>query len=272
MAEANKVETRKSEGGVARLLRFLGNTGCLIAGEGAVASVSRPDGAQLALASDAVATVLRRGLAIRRGDRLYATREARAWLRRFLSAREEAFLEQHRIVERVEIVRDGGREAVNVNVTATPLAALSRLKDRSGARWLPPEALAAGERLARDFHYGALQPRVTQSYEPRHGEQSRPGAGAAVELGDAVMAARRRVADAVEAMGPDLSGVALDVCCFEKGLETVERERRWPPRSAKLMLRTALLQLHRHYEPPAPPKARRRHAWGAEGYRPELRR
>ncbi|MBX9459221.1 MAG: hypothetical protein KL863_26020 [Rhizobium sp.] len=270
MAEGGKVETNKAEGRVARLLRFLGNAGCLLAGEGAAASVSRPDGAELSIAADAIATALRRGLAIRRGDRLYATREARAWLRRFLSAREEAFLAQHRTVEQVEIDRDGRREAVDINVTATPLAALSRLKDRSGARWLPSEALAAGERLARDFHYGALQPRVTQSYEPRLGEQARPGAGTAVELGDAVIAARRRVGAAVEAMGPDLSGVALDVCCFEKGLETVERERRWPPRSAKLMLRTALLQLHRHYDPPAPPKARRRHAWGAEGYRPEL--
>jgi hypothetical protein len=71
-------------------------------------------------------------------------------------------------------------------------------------------------------------------------------------------------------MGPELSGVALDVCCFEKGLETVERERQWPTRSAKLMLKTALLQLHRHYNPPAPPPSRRSHAWGADGYRPEF--
>lgn len=262
-------EQGKRDRSLARLLRFLGNCGCRLAEEGSVTRLARPDGAETVIASDVIAACLRRGLAARRGETLFATREARSWLKRFLAAREEAFLDQHRDLETAEIGHGESRETVSVNVSSTPLAALSRLKDRTGAAWLPPDAADAGERLARDFHYGALQPRVTQSYELRVGEPARPG-GAAAALKDSVIAARLRVAAAVEAMGPELSGVALDVCCFEKGLETVERERQWPPRSAKLMLKTALLQLHRHYNPPAPPPARRRHAWGAEGYRPEM--
>lgn len=264
MAEAGK--TDKSS---ARLLRFLGNGGCRVIDQDAMTRLARPDGGETAIPSDVVTACLRRGLAVRRGDRLFATREARSWLRRFLAAREEAFLDQHRNLETAHIDQGQSHVTVSINASATPLAALSRLKDRTGAAWLPPDAVDAGERLARDFHYAALQPRVTQSYELRVGERMRPG-GSAADLKDSVIAARRRVATAVEAMGPELSGVALDVCCFEKGLETVERERQWPPRSAKLMLKTALLQLHRHYNPPAPPPTRRRHAWGAEGYRPEI--
>ena len=90
------------------------------------------------------------------------------------------------------------------------------------------------------------------------------------DLTDSAIAARVAVNRALEAMGPELAGVALDVCCFMKGLETVERERQWPVRSAKLMLRTALMALSRHYNPPTPARRARVEHWGAEGYRPEL--
>lgn len=48
-------------------------------------------------------------------------------------------------------------------------------------------------------------------------------------------------------VGPDLANVLTDVCCYLKGLETVERERRWPPRSAKLLLRVGLGLLAQFY-------------------------
>ena len=48
-------------------------------------------------------------------------------------------------------------------------------------------------------------------------------------------------------MGPEFAGVLLDVCCFLKGLEDIEHERRWPPRSAKILLQLGLDRLARHY-------------------------
>lgn len=77
-----------------------------------------------------------------------------------------------------------------------------------------------------------------ESSQPHQG-----GGGGLLNLTEAAMAARVRFSRAADAMGPELSGVAIDVCCFEKGLETVERERQWPARSAKLLLRAALLAL-----------------------------
>jgi hypothetical protein len=66
--------------------------------------------------------------------------------------------------------------------------------------------------------------------------------------------------------------VLIDVCCFLKGLETVERERQWPVRSAKLILKTALAVLDRHYHPPAfGRRSPRIIHWGTEDYRPEIR-
>jgi hypothetical protein len=260
---------------IVRLLRFIGNSGCsfqhLVStkASGGQYRLSRPDGKAEMFAETALGDAARRGVALIREQRVLATSEARQFLRRFLAAREEAFLDQHRVVEIVELRVGEDVEYIRFNASSSPLSALSRLKDSGGKPWFPGDALGAGERLARDFQYANLQPRITPSYEPRIGSRSGGAPGAGVEMKDSVVAARLRNARAVDAMGPELSGVALDICCFEKGLELVERERQWPARSAKLMLKTALLQLHRHYHPVPQPK-RRGHAWGGEGYRSDL--
>jgi hypothetical protein len=269
MAERGKSKEEARE--IARLLRFIGNHGCIMEDQSGEHLLLRRGGAGQPARRETIARASRAGLVLIREGRIFATREARNWLRRHMAAREEAFLDQHRVIEIAEATVAGERTHVRLNAAESPLALLSRLKDKSGNAWFPLDAMLAGERLARDFHFAALQPKLTQSYEPRPGASGRPGTGAGTELKDNVVAARTRVARAVDAMGPDLSGVVLDVCCFEKGLEAVERERQWPARSAKLMLKTALMQLHRHYNPPSPQTTRRSHAWGAEGYRPEIR-
>jgi hypothetical protein len=208
------------------------------------------------------------GLVVLEGNAVRATAEALPFLRRALVGSPEAYQEQHRDIETATADVEGVHQVVRVNHLESPLGAAARLKEKSGQPFLPPDAIAAGERLHADFTRAHLQPRLTMSYEPRLSTKTRGGAGGAADLSDSAMSARFRVGKAMEAIGPELCGVALDVCCFQKGLEIVERERQWPARSAKLMLRTALMALARHY---APPRAapRRNHAWGAEGYRPD---
>lgn len=64
-----------------------------------------------------------------------------------------------------------------------------------------------------------------------------------------MIAAKQRLDQALDAAGPEFSGLLLDVCCFLKGLETVERERErgWPRRTSKIVLGLALDRLARHY-------------------------
>jgi hypothetical protein len=200
-----------------------------------------------------------------------ATAETASFLRRAITdAASEPFLDQHRVLETVTLKEPDGRRSVRRNLAESPLFPLLRLKDRQGLPFLSDVAVQAGERLAEDFERGGLQPRITASWEPRLASRTRGQAATTADLADVAQSARRRLASAITAMGPELSGVALDVCCFGKGLETVERERQWPARSAKLMLRAALLALARHYAPPPRQGQRLPRHWGEEGYRPEI--
>ncbi|WP_407061633.1 DUF6456 domain-containing protein [Aureimonas sp. SK2] len=126
----------------------------------------------------------------------------------------------------------------------SPLTRLASRKGTDGKPYLSAPEVAAGERLRIDFTRGGLSPSVTQRWDdaPRTGGRAGP-----TDLSDAVLDCRRRVELALKAVGPELSGVLLDVCCFLKGTERVEAERQWPARSAKLMLKAGLSALARHY-------------------------
>lgn len=132
-------------------------------------------------------------------------------------------------------------DAPGFNPAESPLVWLARRQGKDGRTLVDAAQLQAGERLRADFTRANLTPRVTS----RWSEVS--GAGTPEAFTDMVLAAKLRVARALTAVGPELSGVLLDVCCFLKGLETVERERGWPARTAKVVLCLALDRLAAHY-------------------------
>src|ERR1700712_3240622 len=141
---------------------------------------------------------------------------------------------------------ENGVVRVMVNDSESPLAWLARRKGRDGRTMISPNQFVAGEKVRADFTRGQLTPRVTSNWaEPSGG--SRGPKGGAGEMTDLIVASRQRVRSAMEACGPEFSGLLMDVCCFLRGLEDVERERGWPSRSAKIGLQLALDRLARHY-------------------------
>lgn len=132
-------------------------------------------------------------------------------------------------------------DAPGFDPAESPLVWLARRAGKNGRPLVDATQLTAGERLRADFTRAALTPRVTS----RWSEVS--GSGSPETFSDMVLAAKLRVSRALAAVGPELSGVLLDVCCFLKGLETVERERGWPARTAKVVLGLALDRLATHY-------------------------
>jgi hypothetical protein len=156
----------------------------------------------------------------------------------------------------------------------TPLAWLRRRKDKDGQPLITDAQFTAGERLASDWRRAHISRRITSDWSgitaSRSARRGAPDAG--VELSDAAVAAHERVKRALAAVGSELAGILVDVCCHETGLEAAERAEGWPQRTAKVVLQLALTSLARHYGLIAPersPFARLRH-WGDEDYRPGI--
>lgn len=200
--------------------------------------------------------------------RLQATTEGRAHAARHGAPEGvDPWLAQHKPLGRAEAE---GAEPL-VDQAESPLAWLARRKGRDGLPLVDAACLEAGERLRRDLTIGALLPRTTANWSAAVATSAR--SQGPTDFTDGMIAARQRARAALAAVGPDLSGLLIDICGFLKGLETIEKERGWPARSGKLVLELALRQLCRHYGLQSLARGRSakglRH-WGAVDFRPML--
>ena len=158
----------------------------------------------------------------------------------------DTFRSRHLALAQRQIATEGGAASVLIDEGESPLAWLARRRGRDGRSYIEPHQLQAGERLRADFTCANLMPRTTSNWaSPISSDKS--GSNRARDFTETMVAARRRVHRALDTVGPEFAGLLLDVCCFLKRLEDVERERTWPPRSAKVVLQLALDRLARHY-------------------------
>lgn len=262
----------RQAGATARLIeRLAGAPGTrLVRGEDGWTLGGGGAGRRMRVSDDVARRLLADGLLAGAGPgRLKASAEAAAWLRRRRDG--ASFAGQHGDMAEARIDDGTGVTEVTINRAESPVTLLAAA--RGGRKpFLSGAAVEAAERLRRDFEKGRMQPRVTANWSAAV-SSGRRAAGGASDIGDAALAARMRVEAAIAAAGPELGGILLDAVCFLKGLETIERERQWPARSAKLVLRLGLQALARHYglaESARGAAVRPIRSWGGENYRPAI--
>jgi hypothetical protein len=158
------------------------------------------------------------------------------------------FRAQHLALAQRQIVTDLGRSSVIIDEKESPLGWLARRRGRDGRALIEPYQLQAGERLRADFTRAHLMPRTTSDWSNPLSAGRRGGGGErASNFTETMIAARQRVHQALDSVGPEFAGLLVDVCCFLKGLVDIERDRAWPARSGKVVLQLALDRLARHY-------------------------
>ena len=111
-----------------------------------------------------------------------------------------------------------------------------------GDAFLADHHLEAASWLTTLLERASLRQRVTMSYDPGRVGQGK-GSAAGREITDSVADARKRLARVAGGLPKDCWGVLVDVCLYDKGLQQIETERRWPRRSAKLVFRIGLEQV-----------------------------
>lgn len=166
------------------------------------------------------------------------TPEGRARLKR--EAAGEVAAQHREVMFRPEPALAG--QIVAVNLREDPLQMLRR--QRQVAHLVGPAEIEAGLRLRSDLRLAGTIPAVTMDWT-RPAVDGSGGEGLAEA--DRVVAARQRVDRALRAVGPDFSGILVEICGFGKGMETLEREQALPVRSGKIALAFALRVLARHY-------------------------
>lgn len=221
---------------------------------------------------------LERGWLEGEGERHVLTDAGAAWLRRQMSG-ADPFREQHQL--RGTVVREtpnGSRRPVVVNDGESPLGWLRRRKDRDGRALISAEQYEAGERFRSEFTRAQLTPSVTANWgamaSSRRSRRAAPGSPA--DISDVALASKKRFYAAIEAVGPDLAGILVDVCCHLYGLSDVEKRYGWPRRSGKVIVSIALSALARHFgliAPAGAPGSGARQGlrhWGSDDFRPTL--
>jgi hypothetical protein len=157
----------------------------------------------------------------------------------------------------------------------SPLTRLAALKQADGRMLLDAAQIRAGEQLRLDYERAHLSSRVTARYDAGGGAgQTAHFSDNHIEtLSEMALDARDKLHRALEAVGPELSGILLHVCCMAAGLEQAELRLNLPRRAGKAILQMALSRLSRHYGY----KHAMRHAgpgaighWAIADFRPQI--
>lgn len=226
----------------------------------------------LSFNAEIVDDLARRGLVIKEKNALHLSETGCAYLLRQLQP-QDPHRAQHVELKKKTIRDDAqGSHDVTINLHESPLAWLRTRRDKNGRAMLSETQFAAGEKLRAEFTRARLDPKISSNWD-FFSAQNQRGLPPSGHFSDGTLAAKNSVNEALKAVGPELSGVLLDVCCFLKGLSAVESERRWPARSAKIILTLALDRLAVHYGFTAEAVGKNSgkiRSWGAEDARPGI--
>ena len=131
------------------------------------------------------------------------------------------------------------------NPKESPLMWLARRRNSRGVTHISATQFMAGERLRRDYTQAGLTPAMSANWSGLPVAASRNQSR--LHETERMLDARQRLRAALSACSTTEANLLLDLCCFLKPLEQVEKAYGFRSRSGKHRLSDALTRLARHY-------------------------
>ena len=139
---------------------------------------------------------------------------------------------------------------VQINDAECPLNWLMHRRDAKGDAYLSAVQFAAAELLRQDYTLANMEHRVTFQWsdhpDARDLKRRAPADGTFFHS-ERTVAARRRLQRALDAIGPDMADIAVQICCLSRGIEAAERALGYARRTGRPALLKALDRLANHY-------------------------
>lgn len=162
---------------------------------------------QLKMAKHQFTELVSDGLITSVGQKWRISKAGEMALRRLLAVVDQ-FQGQHQLMGTKRFVENGVATSRRVNQAESPLARLRFRCQANGKTYLKDGEFQAGERLRSDFTRGQLMPQTSSNWNIIASQGIRSGAGnGSAELSDTAMSARTRMHKALDAAGPEFSGV-----------------------------------------------------------------
>ncbi len=172
------------------------------------------------------------------------------WLeRQNATGADNAFAAQHRDMHTVHLIDEQGKLfAARRNAAESPLAWLRRRSGADRVPFLSAAEFAAAEKLRDDYTRSSLAQKLCVDWgAPIQGSCAQGPRNAVLDAADGAIAAKDRFMQALQCLGPGLDDLVFCLCIREINLEAIEKTRRWPKRTAKIILKISLDRLAKHY-------------------------
>ena len=159
------------------------------------------------------------------------------------------FAQQHApLIARAVMDPDGALRMARGVDPSGPVARLARISDAAGMAFFKGREIAAARELWALWARGQQGlMRGSDWAAPPLGSVARGPGGAQESATLGAIDARRKVSGALAALPRSMGAAVTAFCLEETGIEALERARRWPPRSGKLVLKLALEMLADHF-------------------------